>query len=83
MTRYDTLTDSIEAQLEGHHDTLYCKERHESMLARQSAAPGMSPSSIDNLRFMGLDVETLPGIKFPIVCQKGEVFPLAKDYKNE
>jgi len=79
----ETLIEGIEKQLEGHHDTLYCTKAQESALKSEVSTPGLMSTNVDDLRFMGLDVQTLPRIERPIVCQKGEVFNLAKDYKNE
>jgi hypothetical protein len=78
----DTLIEGIKSQLDGHQDTLYCTKAQESALKSEISTPGLFSQNVDNLRFMGLDVQVLPRIDRPIVCQKGEVFTLAKDYKN-
>ena len=78
----DTLIEGIESQLDGHQDTLYCTKAQESALKSEISTPGLLSQNVDNLQFMGLDVQVLPRIDRPIVCKKGEVFTLAKDYKN-
>jgi len=79
----DTLIDGIHSQLEGHHDTLYCTKAQEAALKDEvSRGTGLFSGNVDDLQFAGLTVQTLPRIDRPIVCQKGEVFTLAKDYKN-
>lgn len=77
----DEMVDGIQSQIQGHHDTLYCSRHQASKLQQKVSTPGLSPTSVDNFRLFGLDVQALP-VDFPIVCQRGEVFDLAKDYKN-
>lgn len=76
------LISSIEDERKSHHDTIYCNTKQERTLKLASSVPPSNLSNIDNVRVLGLDVQTLPRIKHPIVCKKGEVFPLAKDFKN-
>jgi hypothetical protein len=88
MTNYqdisaDVLVDSIQSRKEDHHDTVYCNESHSRKLERYAAPSGLHPSTIDNLRIFDLSIEEIPVGRHPIVCRKGEVFPLAKDFKNE
>lgn len=78
----DTLIEGIENQLDGDKDTLYCTESQELALKSEVTTAGLMGTNVDDLQFMGLDVQVLPRIERPIVCQKGEVFTLAKDYKN-
>lgn len=75
------MMNGIKRRREGHHDTIYCNKSQANALKREVETPGLMSSNIDNLRIFGLDVEVLP-IEKPIVCRKGEVFTLAKDYKN-
>lgn len=77
------MMDGIRSVMESHHDTIYCTERQRSALARHVTGPGISAGTIDSLTVLGLNVETLPRIKRPIVCKKGEVFTLARDFKDE
>jgi len=74
--------DNIKQSRESHHDTIYCTKEQERGLKRESTAGGILANNVDNLQFRGLDVQSLPQLSAAIICQKGEVFPLAKDYKN-
>ena len=76
------LIDNINEAREGHHDTIYCTLDQEEALKEYAGSGAIFSSNVDNARIFGLDVQSLPNISFPIVCQKGEVFDLAKDYKN-
>lgn len=78
-----TLMDAIGKQVKPHHDTIYCTDRQKGSLAStiSGSSFGGSRARADNLTIMGLDVVVLPRIERPIVCRKGEVFDLAKDYK--
>ena len=43
----------------------------------------MYSSNKDNIKIAGLNVITFPQVERPIVCEKGEVFSLARDFKRE
>lgn len=70
------------------HDTVYCNFDQYNSIKRvvsSNAIGSISTTNLDSIRVAGLDVHPLK--QFPessplIVCQKGDVFPLAKDYKN-
>jgi hypothetical protein len=78
----ESIIDGVKRNRQSHHDTIYVTKEQASRLKRHASVGGLKSRSIDSLRIAGLDVETLPRITRPIVCQKGEVFPLAKDWKN-
>lgn len=77
----DVMMEGIKKRRESHHDTIYCNKAQADALKREVNSPGLLSSNIDSLRIFGLDVEVLP-IQKPIICQKGDVFDLAKEYKN-
>ncbi len=82
-TESEVLVEGIKQCRDAKHDTVYCNETQAMLLKREVGSPALlSPDAIDDFRIFGLDVEVLP-IQRPIVCQKGEVFDLAKDYKND
>lgn len=77
------IISGIEAHRDKRHDTVYCSKQQESELIGQIST-GILTQSADDIRIAGLDVESIPRFESrPIVCQKGDVFPLAKDYKYE
>lgn len=65
-------------------DTIYCNERFKQKLGRAMKG-GDQPTlggTTTSLRVEGLDVITHPSFTHPIVCRKGEIFPLTEDYKQ-
>lgn len=86
MTRVSAsdLYDGVAAAKQPDHDTLYCSPEHQNKLLEEAAQGTMSmySSSKENIKIAGLNVITFPQIERPIVCQKGEVFPLAADHKE-
>lgn len=78
----ESIIDGVEQNRKSHHDTIYVTEAQFKRLKKHAPVGGLHTSSIDSLRIAGLDVESLPRTIRPIVCQRGEVFPLAKDWKN-
>lgn len=79
----EKLIDSIESERTDRDDTVYCNSKHKSVIIdRVASNAGMVGSTVDDVRVAGLRVEHLPRIERPIVCRKGDVFPLAKDWKN-
>ena len=61
------------------HDTLYCDDNTKAQILNSISGNGLRRA--DNLRISGLEVITHERFDFPIVCEKGEVFTLAKDFK--
>jgi len=62
------------------HDTLYCNEDAKKSLISTISGSGRGLRA-DNLKISGLEVITHERFTHPIVCEKGEVFDLTKDYK--
>ena len=79
----ERMVNEINKVMEPHHDTIYCTERQRTKLARHASGPGLLAGTIDSLVILGLNVETLPRITHPIVCEKGEVFTLARDFQDD
>lgn len=78
------LYEAVASTKEPHHDTLYCPPDHADKLARgfsKGLAGVGRTSKID--RVAGLDLIEIPRLDRVVVCQKGEVFPLAEDWKND
>lgn len=84
--RSEEIVNQIKDEIEPRHDVIYCNTVHEMILKEwvvmKRSPGGISSRSIDNIRILGLPVQVLPEIERVIVCQKGEVFDLAKDYRN-
>lgn len=78
-----SIIKGVEYNKKPHHDTLYVTRRQFQMLKSYvSVGEDLNSDNIDSIRFSGVRVEVIPGIVRPIVCEKGEVFPLAKDWKT-
>lgn len=75
------LIDGIAASLGGEADTVYCNTNHYDKIADEMTR-GIYTGSVDNLELFELDVVVIDEMKAPIICKKGTVFPLAKEYKD-
>lgn len=81
--RQESILDSIMRVRRGHHDTLYVDSNQRTVLRREVTIPSINSSQVTDMTVCGLDVVQLPtGLPAAISCKKGEVFPLAKDWKN-
>lgn len=74
--------DEIKDRQKPGHDTIYCSPRTKQRLldSVQGVVRGMTA---DNLQIAGLRVESHKCFDRTILCQKGTVFPLAKDYHDD
>lgn len=84
MTTHDTLS-SLQRVIEPRHDTIYCNPTDADKLASSisgNSFGGNVNTDYDTFRVLGLDVEVMSQIDAPIVCEKGEVFTLAEDFKG-
>jgi hypothetical protein len=82
----EKLIRAISKERESGHDTLYCTPDVKKQLKRKMSAGIGSSRMVENVEIHGLYVHEIPnpsdGRSVAIVCQEGEVFPLAKDYKQ-
>lgn len=62
-------------------DTLYISPEHKNELLRAMDG-SLTHGRADTLQIHGLQVETRPEFRWPIVCQKGQVFTIAEDFKS-
>lgn len=79
----EDVLDSVPEKMHDRHTTLYCSPQQEKQLIRHigSSVSGMTSSDIESVTIRGITVEPLPGIEKPILCKKGDIFPLAKEYE--
>lgn len=82
MVSGQDLIDGVSASLDGEADTLYCNQNHHNKLSDEMTR-GIYSNSVDNLELFGLDVVVIDELPVPIICKKGTIFPLAKEYKNQ
>lgn len=78
----ELIIEGVKQKRQSHHDTIYVTEEQANHLKRHVSVGGLTYHSIDSLRIAGLNVEEMSCVTFPIVCEKGDIFPLAKDWKN-
>jgi hypothetical protein len=78
----ESIIEGVEYNKKPHHDTLYVTGRQSKVLKSHVSVGGLECKNINSVSFSGVDVEVMPGTFRPIVCEKGDVFPLAKDWKN-
>lgn len=64
---------------EDKHDTIYCNPSDRQRLV-DAVSNGLVRKSD---KVAGLDVVTIDRLDTPIVCEKGEVFPLARHWKDD
>lgn len=80
------LIDGIKAVRDSsEHDTVYCNFEQYGSIELYLKNNGPNLNTVDQLRVAGLDIhplKALPDDGRAIVCQKGDIFPLAKEYKN-
>jgi hypothetical protein len=76
----DTLIEAIRLNSEASDDVLYCHPKHRLAIL-DTISSTFGSGRTDNLKLDGKEIVT--GEKFvrPIACQKGQVFPIAKDFK--
>lgn len=70
----------IQQERRATHDTLYCHPQHEKALLASVQGMRFTKGEVTNPTVFGLDIQTHPQFVRPIVCQKGDVFPLARDW---
>lgn len=82
----EKLIRAISQEREQQHDTLYCTSDVKKELKRKMSAGIGHSGMVENVQIHGLRVREIPspsdGRSVAIVCQHGEVFPLAEDYKQ-
>lgn len=78
----DDLFDAVASTKQPHHDTLYCAPSHAEKLVR-GLSEGVVFSTTHIQMVAGLEIIEIPRLDRIVVCQKGEVFPLAEDWKND
>lgn len=75
------LLSGILANQQPADDTLYCNPRFKRELL--SSIDGFnSHTRADGVRICGLTIVTHELFEYPIVCEKGAVFDLAREYKD-
>lgn len=79
----DAFVEAVEDELSTRDDTLYISEADYQSLRRWASnkAGELKSPAIDTVRLLDLEIVVTP-VPVPIVCQRGDVFPLAKDWKN-
>lgn len=80
----DGLLRAIRSKRSSNHDTIYCPPDIADALKNGLDKGPLRPSNIDSARIAGLEVCELAQLKQAvIVCEKGDIFPLAKDWKYD
>jgi len=78
----EKILDSIKVNQHPRFNTLYCTEEQLRALVDTIATPHTKARTIrtDEFKIFGLDVIVMDTIERPIMCEKGDVFPLTKGY---
>lgn len=78
----DDILDAIRRSRRPNDDTIYCTI-HDRQKIADSISGISAGSSVDQLKVAGMEVVPHNKFKGPIVCRKGDIFPLAKEYKDD
>jgi hypothetical protein len=77
------VVEEIRERVTARADTVYCGSRTYDKIYQSLSAPSLRVNAGD-IRIAGADVEpVLDSSEMIIVCQKGDVFPTAKKFKND
>jgi len=78
----DAIIDNIRTVQRPEDDTLYCNAEYKLRVVDTLFDGSSSPMvRADNVQVSGLEIVTLDGVPKPIVCERGEVFPITEDFK--
>ncbi len=80
MSTSDNFIQAVRDSLHSEHDTLYVNESHFRTIKKHVASPGLHAKQIDNVSVFGVDIVIIEELDTPILCKRGDVFPLAKDF---
>lgn len=80
-TPLDSILNRTGQTVNQRSDTLYCNKKQAEKLVKKLNRRGILPKNIDDIYIRGLNVTIIP-VDCPIVCKKGDIFNLAKDYKD-
>lgn len=75
------LITAIRMNRGAHDDTLYCNNFCKKQILDTINSSGSFRTS-DSVQVEGLEVETHEVFTVPVSCKKGDIFPLAEDYKE-
>lgn len=75
------ILDAVWDNQKPHHDTLYVSRETYLTIRHILSTDGLSPQSVDNIKVSRLDVVPIEGLDVAILCEKGQIFPLAKDWQ--
>ena len=84
MSKGARIIEGMKASIRTEDDVLYCKDKHADYIEDEfSISSRVGIASAQEMTVFGVTIQRMPdNFKRPILCQKGDVFPLAKDWKN-
>lgn len=80
MSESKEFVKAVRGSLHSEHDTLYVNESQFRTLKKHVATPGLRASQIDTVSMFGVDIVVIETLDTAILCKRGDVFPLAKDF---
>lgn len=78
----EDILEGIRAAQKHRHDTLYCNDYYERKLLSMMNGNSTTLRQADNVQIYGLQVVTHERFEHPIVCEKGDIFDHARDWKD-
>lgn len=82
MSVKDNLVREVQQEQLPKHDAILCKPTDASRIINV-ASKGVNVPSGSNFNFRGLEIVPLEGwVDTPTLCQKSEVFPVARNWKD-
>lgn len=78
----EKILNSIKVNQHPRFDTLYCTDEQMRSLVQTIAEPHTRTGRLntDQFKIFGLNVIVMDTLERPIMCEKGDVFPLVGDY---
>ena len=79
----EKILNSIKVNQHPRFDTLYCTGEQMRALVNTIATPHTRTGQLntDEFKIFGLNIIVMDTLERPIMCEKGDVFPLVEDYK--
>ncbi len=78
----EKILKSIKLHQHPRFDTLYCTKEQMHALSDTISEPHVRTGNLnpDKFKIFGLNIIVMDNIERPIMCEKGDVFPIVSDY---
>lgn len=76
------LVESVKKNRDMRHDILYVNSSQHRTIESEMGTPSLTQRSTDNVKLLGLDVIKVEELDVAILCKRGDILPLAKEWQN-